>query len=929
MMLFLAGNFIGPSAGLTPITLLQEDTEYSTEILNDDLLTSELPNDRVFRVALYNETNSSTPNYANGGMNTNYSAIHSLLATAGYDVDIVTLANIQNYELTLANYDVLVLADNCPRENITDLVKEFWLGGGGVLSLDSSISYIAYAGILYRENETVSDGWTDFWAYATVENSTIPDRHPVTQSYQDGDLLRVTTSSSWANIKKAAFNTTSVWPRTTILAESTLDADWVRAVAVDPTIYPSISKPADKGGKVVQIGTAGGGNSWATDYESMIVDAINWLAPRPRARMAYDFSHAPRLSVDAWDAFSGVWDANHSYAALRNEYVLRQYTFDKFYPSATGNFTAARLAEYDIMIICWPDFNYTEAERAALLDWVDAGGGLILLGDRNLLVGWGPGYKHINFLLEDFDMYLGEYNILDDRDTSIATPAHPTTEGCANVMVSWRNYINITGPSAQAVWKYEKNVAIAAQEYGDGRVMLFSDMNALDNFFVNETAAVTDNWIFAINVANWLAAADAKVLVYSDDPYSNGVSNSAVPRVLNQMEIPFYLTWRWAALNNSLNGTWYGDEWDLVIVDNVNFIISGVYSGILDYLQTGRQLIMTTFGVAYHPNDPLWAYMGANYSEGWDSNEPAYIWDSNHPVFDGAISYAAPSLNVSNAFFADDGDKLTVFDNATALAGFTATEAEDNASIVLRNDGQTLLNTFLLVALAEIDHPADIEYESGTTGNTITWTPSDAAPASYEIFVDGVLADNSSWDGSAITYNVDGLALGVHAIDILVYGNYGEPRGDTVQVTVVDTIPPLLNRPANVTMVVNTTGNSITWLAYDPNPSHYVITMNTTAWDSGIWDGDYIELELDDLAVGVYSFTLRVNDTLGHYSEDVVLVTVTASTEPTPTDTDTAPTDTSTEDDIELPDFLDNQALLTIIGVQLLLIVILFLRRRK
>jgi hypothetical protein len=297
-----------------------------------------------------------------------------------------------------------------------------------------------------------------------------------------------------------------------------------------------------------------------------------------------------------------------------------------------------------------------------------------------------------------------------------------------------------------------------------------------------------------------------------------------------------------------------------------------------------------------------------------------------------------------------------VFDNATALAGFTATEAEDNASIVLRNDGQTLLNTFLLdnlrgdtddsaymdafelwfnqiafmMALAEIDHPADIEYESGTTGNAITWTPSDAAPASYEIFVDGVLADNGSWDGSAIPYNADGLALGVHTINILVYGGYGEPRGDTVQVTVVDTIPPLLNSPANVTMVVNTTGNSITWLAYDPNPSHYNITMNTTAWDSGVWNGSDIELDLDDLAVGVYSFTLRVNDTLGHYSEDVVLVTVTASTEPTSTDTDTAPTDsdTDTETDLDPADFLDNQTLLIIIGVLLLIIVIMFFRRR-
>jgi hypothetical protein len=43
-----------------------------------------------------------------------------------------------------------------------------------------------------------------------------------------------------------------------------------------------------------------------------------------------------------------------------------------------------------------------------------------------------------------------------------------------------------------------------------------------------------------------------------------------------------------------------------------------------------------------------------------------------------------------------EGNLLTVFSNATALAGFTVSETADNAIIVLRNDRKTLYNGYLI-----------------------------------------------------------------------------------------------------------------------------------------------------------------------------------------------------------------------------------------
>ena len=123
MTLFLAGLFIVPGVGLLATGNLQ-DAFSVTDLVNENSI-ADLPNDPVFRVALYNETNTTTPDYASGGMNNNYSVIHPLLVNAGYDVDILTFQNILDHELTLANYDVHVFADNWPLENITDNFQ-FW-----------------------------------------------------------------------------------------------------------------------------------------------------------------------------------------------------------------------------------------------------------------------------------------------------------------------------------------------------------------------------------------------------------------------------------------------------------------------------------------------------------------------------------------------------------------------------------------------------------------------------------------------------------------------------------------------------------------------------------------------------------------------------------------------------------------------------------
>ena len=99
--------------------------------------TSQIPVSSV-RIAIYDEPDISYPSYTSVGFLTNnHTLINSIFNSAGYDVSYLSTADIYNHKLMTASYDVFVLNDNVPRDNITDYVMEFWFGGGSLLTFDS------------------------------------------------------------------------------------------------------------------------------------------------------------------------------------------------------------------------------------------------------------------------------------------------------------------------------------------------------------------------------------------------------------------------------------------------------------------------------------------------------------------------------------------------------------------------------------------------------------------------------------------------------------------------------------------------------------------------------------------------------------------------------------------------------------------------
>ncbi len=179
------------------------------------------------------------------------------------------------------------------------------------------------------------------------------------------------------------------------------------------------------------------------------------------------------------------------------------------------------------------------------------------------------------------------------------------------------------------------------------------------------------------------------------------------------------------------------------------------------------------------------------------------------------------------------------------------------------------------------DEPEDFEFEAGTTGHTIKWTPSDNHPKSYLVLRNGTYFSLGPWDGSSITISVDSLSYGPHNLTLVAYDTCYNSVSDSMLVTAVDTSVPICSNPSDMHIGEGTTGNAIVWTPWDASPASYSVLRNGIEIDSRPWGGSPIIVSLDGLSLGVYSYTLSLYDRVGLSASDTVIITVLDVTSPT------------------------------------------------
>jgi hypothetical protein len=167
--------------------------------------------------------------------------------------------------------------------------------------------------------------------------------------------------------------------------------------------------------------------------------------------------------------------------------------------------------------------------------------------------------------------------------------------------------------------------------------------------------------------------------------------------------------------------------------------------------------------------------------------------------------------NVEKSYRASKNQEVMIIINSSAVYTYNLT------LVITSND------------LPTITHPADATYVSGSTGNNISWTITDATVNSptYTIERNGTVVSITpyTWySGTELVWSIDGLAAGSYSYVIKVIDGYGGSVEDTVTVTVTVA--------ATTTTTTTTTATTITTSTNTTTPASTDNTPSTT--DSGI-----------------------------------------------------------------------------------------------
>ncbi len=922
LTLFLVGLFF------TPISTNNGSDSTVLAPMEKNATVSSSPVDREIRVALYNETDGTHPSYAGEGMNSvNATPIYEMLVNAGFQVDWLNYAEIQELRLNAIDYDVFVMFDHNPRDNITDLVMDFWLSGGSLLSIDSAIQFLNYMGIMAPETEG-DNARNTAWNYVHAYSHNVSTRHPVTQTYAINEsVMDLNPSFDYATFNRTYLEGSAHASDFVYLTSPDADPDWVSAMAKDPSV---------QGGKVVHMmGDYGREDLLPVD---LIMDAVDWLAPRPKGRILFDNTHRPYYVIDQGDP--GDFTAIGRYAPIRDELVTNRFIVDKLFDEeAPQNITADVLEPYDMLIITAPDFNYTAAEIAAIMSWVADGGGLLLLGERQTST-FIPDNGRINDVLAGTGLSMSSVDYLDwDMMSSyIQIDMHPITEDVTNLHFAGGSYVNVTGEAYPLVTN-GSNVIVGARDWGEGRIILAGDIN-----FFDDDHDVYDNFQFSINIVNWLTSGNAEILLYSDGDTDNWY-RSAVAEALNELGADYMLTFDRDYFNLSLNMY----DWDLVISDSNNYAPITAHSRLIEHLEGGGKLIMRDF-MFRNPGFALWHYMGfdGNGTSITIAPPDVYIWESEHPLFNMPVDYGSSTVTTVSNYQNTDYTHTTLFDNATALAGISPTPEQNMSAIVLGAEGRALCNMFAIyeydgdtddstyadnyelwlneisfMLRPAIDSPGDVLYEFGSTGNEVTWTPDSWKPAEFIVEKDGAFYEEGVWDGLPITVPIDEFEVGTFEIEITVFDSVGYFASDVVEVVVEDTTAPTwILAPVDQELEL---GEALQYQLEATDPSG-LGNWSVSHPDFDITAGGVLENNTA-LEVGVYELLIIVEDIYGNSMG--ANITVTVSEPPTPSTTTMPTTATTTTTPPPGGDYTTLIIIIVAAGGVVIIIIVILMKKRS
>ncbi|TXT57574.1 MAG: hypothetical protein BAJATHORv1_10276 [Candidatus Thorarchaeota archaeon] len=165
------------------------------------------------------------------------------------------------------------------------------------------------------------------------------------------------------------------------------------------------------------------------------------------------------------------------------------------------------LSNYDILVLFFPQISLKSSEVTAIEDFVENGGGLLLVGIDNQTTSWLYTPEHLNSISESFgitfnlDEWSGTANDFDD---------HQVMQGVSSIHSNSEQHsacsLSLSG-SATSVALYDGNSIVAVSSSGSGRVVAVGTLAPflMYNEKVNLLESRYDHHQFSLNVIDWLS----------------------------------------------------------------------------------------------------------------------------------------------------------------------------------------------------------------------------------------------------------------------------------------------------------------------------------------------------------------------------------------------------------------------------------------
>lgn len=255
-----------------------------------------------------------------------------------------------------------------------------------------------------------------------------------------------------------------------------------------------------------------GGKSTASVIIKMCVILFLFVLLTPSALFSYTV---------LWDTSHGVYVSGtfggDGYQPTQDGYyhVLAEHLSDHDFAIDTTSqgFLTDDPADYDMIVVCLTSAfysSYSTAEVERIVDFVDNGGGLLIMGD----IQTAPN-ANIQPVASEFGitMWLSDVNPLELDTTEHSD--HPIFEGVDEIYMYAAAELSAESPAFPAAWQVgtEKTIAAVAQ-YGQGRVVALGDCTLWSWVSMyEERFNEADNPQFAVSTFTYLAVPEPATLL--------------------------------------------------------------------------------------------------------------------------------------------------------------------------------------------------------------------------------------------------------------------------------------------------------------------------------------------------------------------------------------------------------------------------------